>query len=360
MCRYKQYLFNCYHELQLVSGVCRQFKTHTDGRSLSYSTYRCRYASFPSPIILAQIPCWKCHASYMKSTNQEPWAQAYSSIIILLGEDDLVLDDLLPEHQEYYAMIQSSTGLSAVKWAPQSKVELSEQHSSWGPTNEQLESGKSAPAAELAAVPSQDPGSVGTIESTPGKSRGDPAPNDLVSRVEIPNYDNDDRLPPKVPLPELQITPKSTISKPQRLLTRLKTQLRYSNKNRALVKCETGIHNFSEHEALYLPGNQDSGVNTPATISPVLPVHTVTNPVDAGLNEDLPVEGQIDTVPASSNAGESQICFTSTTAENICVSLDYLDVTLENQSIVDVPSGNNKHGQTVEGNITLLVACEAL
>lgn len=297
----------------------------------------------------------------MKSINREPWAQAYSSIIILLGEDDLVLDDLLPEHQEYYAMIQSSTGISAVKWVPQSEVNsLSEQISSQGPTNEQLESGKSAPTARSAVVLSQDSDPVGTVESGPGKGYGDPAPNDSTNRVETPNCGNDDRLPPKVPLPELPTTAKPTISKPQRLLTRLKTQLRSSNKNRTLVKHETEIHNFSRHEASHPPGSQNSGVNTPAAMPPVLPVRMVPDPVDTGLDEDLPEGGQVDTVAASTTAGESQVCFARTTAENICVSLDYLDVALENQSITDVPSGDSKHGQTVEGNITLLVACEAL
>lgn len=297
----------------------------------------------------------------MKSTNREPWAQAYSSIIILLGEDDLVLDDLLPEHQEYYAMIQSSTGISAVKWASQSEVDsLNEQTSSRVSTNEPLESGRSAPTAESVAGLRQDSEPVGTVESTPGKGHGHPASNNLTNRVETPNYDDDDRLPPKVPPPELPTTAKSTISKPQRLLTRLKTQLRSSNKNRTLVKRGTGTHNSPGHKASYRPGSQDSGVNIPATIPPVLPVHIVANPVDTGLDEDLPEEGQVNPVAASTNAGESQICFARTTTENVCVSLDYLDVALENQSIADVPSGDNKHGQTVEGNITVLVACEAL
>lgn len=109
MCLYKRYQFHCEHEpLQLVYGVCGEFKRQTDGRSSAYSTYRCPFSMFTSPIINAQIPCWQCHSNYMKATGQDPWARAYSSIIIFLGEDDVILDDLLPEHQLYYDLLKIS------------------------------------------------------------------------------------------------------------------------------------------------------------------------------------------------------------------------------------------------------------
>lgn len=291
----------------------------------------------------------------MKSTNCEPCPQAFSAIIILLGEDDLVLDDLLPEHQEYYAMVQSSPGLPVMKSTPQSEASSTFEQAS--PTNEQLDSKNSAPAVEPVAVSNQDLCRAETVVSPSGQGgrRRDLAQNGLTITDKTSDY-SDGRLPLPVPLPELPGAAKSTIGGPQRFITRLKVQLRSSNKSRTLIRCEAGIRNSSRHEASRAPKGQDSGVDTSVITLPAIPEQMATGLEDADFDENQPRDGRIDAVRARMDVGEPQTCLANTPTGEVHVSLDYFDVGLENQFIADVPPSNNKHGQTVEENITLLVA----